>query len=295
MPTKNKPLLVLIDGSSYLYRAFHALPPLTSKKGQPTGAVYGVLRMVRKLIDEEQPDRVAVVFDAKGKTFRHEIFKDYKATRPPMPDDLQVQIEPLHELIRSLGIPLISVEGVEADDVIGTLSKHGVKENYRVLISTGDKDMAQLVDDHISLINTMNDARMDRAGVQDKFGVTPEQIIDYLALMGDKSDNIPGVPSVGPKTASKWLQQYETLQNVIDHAEDIKGKVGEKLRAAIDQLPLSCDLATIKCDLDLDFGVDDLTMAQWRPTPESGGGWTSWTSRHLHHLDKRRNTYRTTS
>ena len=262
MPTKNKPLLVLIDGSSYLYRAFHALPPLISKKGQPTGAVYGVLRMVRKLIDEEQPDRVAVVFDAKGKTFRHEIFKDYKATRPPMPDDLQVQIEPLHELIRSLGIPLISVEGVEADDVIGTLSKHGVKENYRVLISTGDKDMAQLVDDHISLINTMNDARMDRAGVQDKFGVTPEQIIDYLALMGDKSDNIPGVPSVGPKTASKWLQQYETLQNVIDHAEDIKGKVGEKLRAAIDQLPLSCDLATIKCDLDLDFGVDDLTIAQ---------------------------------
>jgi DNA polymerase-1 len=262
MPTKNKPLLVLIDGSSYLYRAFHALPPLTSKKGQPTGAVYGVLRMVRKLIDEEQPDRVAVVFDAKGKTFRHEIFKDYKATRPPMPDDLQMQIEPLHELIRSLGIPLISVEGVEADDVIGTLSKHGVKENYRVLISTGDKDMAQLVDDHISLINTMNDARMDRAGVQDKFGVTPEQIIDYLALMGDKSDNIPGVPSVGPKTASKWLQQYETLQNVIDHAEDIKGKVGEKLRAAIDQLPLSYDLATIKCDLDLDFGVDDLTMAQ---------------------------------
>jgi DNA polymerase-1 len=262
MPTKNKPLLVLIDGSSYLYRAFHALPPLISKKGQPTGAVYGVLRMVRKLIDEEQPDRVAVVFDAKGKTFRHEIFKDYKATRPPMPDDLQVQIEPLHELIRSMGIPLISVEGVEADDVIGTLSKHGVKENYRVLISTGDKDMAQLVDDHISLINTMNDARMDRAGVQDKFGVTPEQIIDYLALMGDKSDNIPGVPSVGPKTASKWLQQYETLQNVIDHAEDIKGKVGEKLRAAIDQLPLSCDLATIKCDLDLDFGVDDLTMAQ---------------------------------
>ena len=262
MPTKNKPLLVLIDGSSYLYRAFHALPPLTSKKGQPTGAVYGVLRMVRKLIDEEQPDRVAVVFDAKGKTFRHEIFKDYKATRPPMPDDLQVQIEPLHELIRSLGIPLISVEGVEADDVIGTLSKHGVKENYRVLISTGDKDMAQLVDDHISLINTMNDARMDRAGVQDKFGVTPEQIIDYLALMGDKSDNIPGVPSVGPKTASKWLQQYETLQNVIDHAEDIKGKVGEKLRAAIDQLPLSYDLATIKCDLDLDFGVDDLTIAQ---------------------------------
>ena len=262
MSTKYKPLLVLIDGSSYLYRAFHALPPLTSKTGQPTGAVYGVLRMVRKLIDEEQPDRVAVVFDAKGKTFRHELFKDYKATRPPMPDDLRVQIEPLHELIKSLGIPLVSVAGVEADDVIGTLSKHGVKEDYRVLISTGDKDMAQLVDDQISLINTMNDARMDRGGVQDKFGVSPEQIIDYLALMGDKSDNIPGVPSVGPKTATKWLQEYETLQNIIDHADDIKGKVGEKLRAAIDQLPLSHELATIKCDLDLDFGIDDLTVAE---------------------------------
>ena len=262
MPTKNKPLLVLIDGSSYLYRAFHALPPLTSKKGQPTGAVYGVLRMVRKLIEEEQPDKVAVVFDAKGKTFRHEIFKDYKANRPPMPDDLQVQIEPLHELIKGLGIPLISVAGVEADDVIGTLSKSGVKENYRVLISTGDKDMAQLVNDHISLINTMNDSRMDREGVQEKFGVAPEQIIDYLALMGDKSDNIPGVPSVGPKTATKWLQQHGTLQNVIDHAEDVKGKVGEKLRAAIDQLPLSYDLATIKCDVDLDFGVDQLTLSK---------------------------------
>ena len=262
MSTKYKPLLVLIDGSSYLYRAFHALPPLTSKTGQPTGAVYGVLRMVRKLIDEEQPDRVAVVFDAKGKTFRHELFKDYKATRPPMPDDLRVQIEPLHELIKSLGIPLVSVAGVEADDVIGTLSKHGVKEDYRVLISTGDKDMAQLVDDQISLINTMNDARMDRGGVQDKFGVSPEQIIDYLALMGDKSDNIPGVPSVGPKTATKWLQEYETLQNIIDHADDIKGKVGEKLRATIDQLPLSHELATIKCDLDLDFGIDDLTVAE---------------------------------
>ena len=260
MPKKNKPLLVLIDGSSYLYRAFHALPPLTNQQGRPTGAVYGVLRMVRKLIDEEQPDKVAVVFDAKGKTFRHEMYKEYKANRPPMPDDLRVQIEPLHELIESLGIPLISVQGVEADDVIGTLSKTGAKENYRVLISTGDKDMAQLVNDEITLINTMNNARMDCAGVEEKFGVTPEQVIDYLALMGDKSDNIPGVPSVGPKTATKWLQQYNTMQGVVDNAEEIKGKIGEKLRAAIDQLPLSYDLATIKCDVELDFSIDDLNV-----------------------------------
>ncbi|MEM8844488.1 MAG: DNA polymerase I [Pseudomonadota bacterium] len=261
MAQKNKPLLVLIDGSSYLYRAFHALPPLTNQQGQPTGAVYGVLRMVRKLIDEEQPDKVAVVFDAKGKTFRHDMYKEYKANRPPMPDDLRVQIEPLHELIKSIGIPLISIQGVEADDVIGTLSITGAKENYRVLISTGDKDMAQLVNDEITLINTMNDARMDTAGVEEKFGVTPEQIIDYLALMGDKSDNIPGVPSVGPKTATKWLQQYKSLQGVVDNAEEIKGKIGEKLRAAIDQLPLSYDLATIKCDVNLDFGIDDLNMS----------------------------------
>ena len=259
---KNQPLLLLVDGSSYLYRAFHALPPLTNKEGVPTGAVYGVVRMLRKLIEEEGPKRVAVIFDAKGKTFRHNIYKDYKANRPPMPDDLRVQIEPLHQLIEALGIPLLSVPEVEADDVIGTLANSAVDENYRVLISTGDKDMAQLVNQHVTLINTMNDVRMDMNGVVEKFGVTAEQIIDYLALMGDKVDNIPGVPGVGPKTAVKWLQQYGTMQSVIDNAEDVKGKIGEKLRAAISKLPLSYELATIKCDVELDFVIDDLQLTK---------------------------------
>jgi len=195
------PLLLLVDGSSYLYRAFHALPPLMNKQGNPTGAVYGVLRMVRKLIEEEKPDRVAVIFDAKGKTFRHDLYKEYKANRPPMPDDLSVQIEPLHELIKAIGLPLISIADVEADDVIGTMAHSDFAEKYDVLISTGDKDMAQLVTDKVMLINTMNNVRMGVDGVSEKFGVTPEQIIDYLALMGDKVDNIPGVPGVGPKTA----------------------------------------------------------------------------------------------
>ncbi len=257
---KKDPLLLLVDGSSYLYRAFHGLPPLTNKKGIPTGATYGVLRMVRKLIEEEQPDRVAVIFDAKGKTFRHKLYKDYKANRPPMPDDLQVQIEPLHELITALGIPLLSVAEVEADDVIGTLAKLGAAAKHHVLISTGDKDMAQLVNENVTLINTMNDVRMGVDDVQEKFGVTPNQIIDYLALMGDKVDNIPGVPSVGPKTAVKWLQQFETMQGVINHADEVKGKVGEKLRAAVDQLPMSYELATIKCDVELDVAIDELQL-----------------------------------
>ncbi len=259
---KKDPLLLLVDGSSYLYRAFHGLPPLTNHEGTPTGAVYGVVRMVRKLIEEEQPQNVAVIFDAKGKTFRHKMYKDYKANRPPMPDDLQVQIAPLHQLIEALGIPLLSVPDVEADDVIGTLAKVASAENYRVLISTGDKDMAQLVDERISLINTMNDVRMDEAGVIEKFGVNPAQIIDYLALMGDKVDNIPGVPGVGPKTAVKWLQQFETMQGVIDHADEVKGKIGEKLRAAVGQLPLSYELATIKNDVALDLSVNDLQLAE---------------------------------
>lgn len=254
------PLLVLVDGSSYLYRAFHGLPPLTNRKGVPTGAVYGVVRMVRKLIEEEQPDKVAVIFDAKGKTFRHQLYKDYKANRPPMPDDLQVQVEPLHELIRALGIPLLSIADVEADDVIGTLAQSGVVMNHRVLISTGDKDMAQLVNEHVTLINTMSNLRMGVEGVQEKFGVTPNQIIDYLALMGDKVDNIPGVPGAGPKTAVKWLQQFGTMQGVIDHAEEVKGKVGEKLRAALNDLPMSYELATIKCDVALDFAANELQI-----------------------------------
>lgn len=254
------PLLLLVDGSSYLYRAFHALPPLMNKQGNPTGAVYGVLRMVRKLIEEEKPDRVAVIFDAKGKTFRHDLYKEYKANRPPMPDDLSVQIEPLHELIKAIGLPLISIADVEADDVIGTMAHSDFAEKYDVLISTGDKDMAQLVTDKVMLINTMNNVRMGVDGVSEKFGVTPEQIIDYLALMGDKVDNIPGVPGVGPKTAVKWLQQFETMQGVIDHADEVKGKVGEKLRAAIDQLPMSYQLATIKCNVELDVAIDDLQI-----------------------------------
>ena len=262
MPMSEKPLLVLIDGSSYLYRAFHALPPLTNQSGQPTGATFGVLRMVRKLIDEEQPTRVAVIFDAKGKTFRHDIYSEYKAHRPPMPDDLRCQIEPLHACIKALGIPLISIAGVEADDVIGTLAKYAVTQDYKVLISTGDKDMAQLVDDDISLINTMNESRMNAQGVQEKFGVEPSQIIDYLALMGDKSDNIPGVPGVGPKTAVKWLNQYHTMQGVIEHAAEVKGKIGDKLRAAIDDLPMSYELATIKEDCALDVQLEDLYVAE---------------------------------
>lgn len=262
MPMSEKPLLVLIDGSSYLYRAFHALPPLTNQSGQPTGATFGVLRMVRKLIDEEQPTRVAVIFDAKGKTFRHDIYSEYKAHRPPMPDDLRCQIEPLHACIKALGIPLISIAGVEADDVIGTLAKYAVTQDYKVLISTGDKDMAQLVDDDISLINTINESRMNAQGVQEKFGVEPSQIIDYLALMGDKSDNIPGVPGVGPKTAVKWLNQYHTMQGVIEHAAEVKGKIGDKLRAAIDDLPMSYELATIKEDCALDVQLEDLYVAE---------------------------------
>ena len=258
MPSKNKPLLVLVDGSSYLYRAFHALPPLTNHNGQPTGAVYGVVRMIRALLEEYKPERVAVIFDAKGKTFRHKMYSDYKANRPPMPEDLQVQIKPLHELIEALGIPLLSEAGVEADDVIGTLANNAIEQNHRVLISTGDKDMAQLVNKDIELINTMNNALMDINGVKEKFGVAPEQIIDYLALMGDKSDNIPGVPGVGPKTATKWLRQFNNLQGVMKNAEEIKGKIGEKLRKALEHLPLSYELATIKCDVKLSFNLQDL-------------------------------------
>ena len=274
------PLLLLVDGSSYLYRAFHALPPLTNKQGTPTGAVYGVLRMVRKLIEEEQPDRVAVIFDAKGKTFRHELYQDYKANRPPMPDDLQVQIEPLHALIKALGIPLLAIADVEADDVIGTMAHSDFAEKYDVLISTGDKDMAQLVTDKVTLINTMNDLRMDVDGVNEKFGISPDQIIDYLALVGDKVDNIPGVPGVGPKTAVKWLQQFGNMLGVIENADEVKGKIGEKLRAALDQLPLSYELATIKCDVELTVAIDDLQLGT-KDTPTLAKlyeqlGFNSW-------------------
>ncbi|MFV2005406.1 MAG: DNA polymerase I [Gammaproteobacteria bacterium] len=259
MPDK-KPPLILVDGSSYLFRAFHALPPLTNSKGQPTGAVYGVINMLNKLVDEYKPEHIAVVFDARGKTFRNDLYEEYKAHRPPMPDELRSQIEPLHELVEALGFPIIVVPGVEADDVIGTYAKHATEQNIDTLISTGDKDLAQLVNPHVTLINTMNNLLLDEAGVVEKFGVPPDTIIDYLALMGDTSDNIPGIPKVGPKTAAKWLTQYDSLDNLIAHADEIKGKVGDSLRENLGLLPLSRELTTIKCDVDLEQDISDLSL-----------------------------------
>ena len=245
---ENKKPLILVDGSSYLFRAFHALPPLVNSHGEPTGAMHGVLNMLDRLRRDYEPEHMAVIFDAKGKTFRNDMYPEYKANRPPMPDDLRVQIEPLLEIIKAQGYPLIVETGVEADDVIGTLCTH-YKGN--VIVSTGDKDMAQLVNERVSLINTMSNEFLDIEGVKNKFGVPPERIKDYLTLMGDKVDNIPGVNKVGPKTAVKWLAQYDTLQNVMDHADEFKGKVGEYLREALEWLPLSYQLVTIKCDLDV--------------------------------------------
>lgn len=257
---KKKPPFILVDGSSYLFRAFHALPPLTNSKGQPTGAVYGVINMLNKLLTEYKPRQIAVVFDAKGKTFRNDLYKEYKANRPPMPDELRDQIAPLYELVEALGFPMIITPGVEADDVIGSYAKVATEQKVNTLISTGDKDLAQLVNPHVTLINTMNNVIMDAAGVMDKFDVPPAAIIDYLALMGDTSDNIPGVPKVGPKTAAKWLKQYETLDNLVAHADEIKGKVGESLRDNLQQLPLSRELTTIKCDVELEHAIADLSM-----------------------------------
>ncbi len=253
-----KPSLLLVDGSSYLYRAFHALPPLNNSQGEPTGAVYGVLNMLRKLSADTQPKYIALVFDAKGKTFRDELFERYKAQRPPMPDDLVRQIEPLYAIIQAMGLPLISLSGVEADDVIGTLAIQAAAQGMDTLISTGDKDFAQLVNGHITLINTMTNTVLDRQGVMEKFGITPEQIIAYLTLAGDAADNVPGVPKVGPVTAVKWLNQYGTLANIVAHAQEIPGKVGENLRAAIPLLPLYQQVLTIKCDVALPCTLLDL-------------------------------------
>ncbi len=254
--------LVLIDGSSYLYRAFHALPPLSNSQGEPTGALHGVLTMILKLVRDEQPAHVAVVFDAPGKTFRDELYAEYKATRPPMPDDLRAQVQPILDAVEAMGLPLLRVAGVEADDVIGTLCAQAERQGLEVLVSTGDKDLAQLVTDKVTLINTMNDTRMDRDAVKAKFDVYPEQIIDYLALVGDSSDNIPGVPKVGPKTASKWLNLYDSADGIVENGEDIKGKVGESLRDNVESLRLSRELATIRKDVDLDVGIDDLTTSE---------------------------------
>lgn len=272
--------LLLVDGSSYLFRAYHGLPQLTSPSGHPTGAIYGVLNMLRKLLKDEQPDRVAVVFDAKGKTFRNDIYPEYKANRPPMPDDLRVQIEPLHQIIEAQGLPLIVIEGVEADDVIGTMSQQASEQGYQVLISTGDKDMAQLVNANVSLINTMNNHFMDEASVVEKFQVKADQIIDYLALMGDSSDNIPGVPKVGPKTAAKWLGEFGSLQGVMEHAADFKGKIGEYLRESLEFLPMSYELATIKLDCDTGISIDQLEQRQGDPATLAAFyrefGFTRW-------------------
>ncbi|HET7676040.1 MAG TPA: 5'-3' exonuclease H3TH domain-containing protein, partial [Gammaproteobacteria bacterium] len=213
--------LILVDGSSYLYRAFYALPPLANAAGEPTGAVYGVVNMVNKLVTDYKPDYVAVVFDARGKTFRDDLFAEYKANRPSMPDDLSAQVEPLHAIIRARGLPLLQVPGVEADDVIGTLARQAAAAGMKVVISTGDKDMAQLVDGRVTLINTMSNTVLDAEGVRDKFGVGPEGIVDYLALIGDTSDNIPGIPKVGPKTAAKWFEQYGSLAEIVAHANEI--------------------------------------------------------------------------
>ncbi|TRW93299.1 DNA polymerase I [Candidatus Methylobacter oryzae] len=250
--------LILVDGSSFLFRAYHAIPPLTNANGEPTNAIYGVSNMLRKLIADYHADHISVIFDAPGKTFRNDLYDQYKAHRPPMPDDLRIQIAPLHELIRAMGLPLIIESGVEADDVLGVLAQQAERQGYDVIISTGDKDMAQLVTEHIILENTMSNTRMDIQGVIDKFGVKPEQIVDYLALIGDTVDNIPGVPKVGPKTAAKWLEQYQTLENLMEHADEIGGKIGAYLRSSLDYLPLSKQLTTINCDLDLPYGIEDL-------------------------------------
>ncbi|MDJ0812696.1 MAG: DNA polymerase I [Woeseiaceae bacterium] len=250
--------LVLIDGSSYLYRAYHALPNLTNSAGEPTGALHGVVTMINKLVREQAGAHVAVVFDAPGKTFRDEIFAEYKANRPPMPDDLRSQVQPILDAVRFMGLPLLQVDGVEADDVIGTLCRQAADSGQTVLVSTGDKDLAQLVTDSVTLVNTMNDSVLDRDAVKAKFDVWPEQIVDYLALVGDSSDNIPGVPKVGAKTAAKWLNAYDSADGIVASAEDIKGKVGESLRDNIDQLRLSQDLATIRVDLDLPVAIADL-------------------------------------
>ena len=257
--------LILVDGSSYLFRAFHALPPLVNSKQQPTGAVKGVINMIRSLIKGHPDSNVAIVFDAKGKTFRSDLYSEYKATRPPMPDELRSQIEPIHQIVQAMGLPMLVIPGVEADDVIGTLAKQATALGIKTLISTGDKDLAQLVDEHVTLMNTMNNERLDVAGVEAKFGIAPNQIIDFLALTGDKADNIPGVPGVGPKTAVKWLLEHQSMDGVIQNADAIGGKIGERLRENIDLLRLSYELATIKLDCELDLTIDELV-----PSAEDG-------------------------
>jgi DNA polymerase-1 len=253
--------LVLIDGSSYLFRAFHALPPLSNRSGEPTGALFGVVNMLRATL-KQRPARVAFVLDASGKTFRHDLYAEYKANRAPTPPELKAQVEPMMAIVQALGIPLLRIDGVEADDVIGTLACRGAESGYAVTISTGDKDFAQLVEPRIKLVNTMTGSVLDEAAVRDKFGVPPERIVDLLALMGDSIDNIPGVEKCGPKTAAKWLAEYGTLEQVIAHAAQVGGKIGDNLRAALPLLPMSKQLATIRRDLELPLGVDELALRE---------------------------------
>jgi DNA polymerase-1 len=253
--------LLLVDGSSYLYRAFHALPDLRNAAGEPTGAIYGVLNMLRKLLADYKADYAACVFDARGKTFRDDLYDKYKANRPPMPDDLGSQVGPLLEAIRAWGWPLLQIEGVEADDVIGTLAREADRRGLRCVISTGDKDLAQLVTDHVTLVNTMSNERLDPEGVKAKFGVPPERILDYMTLVGDSVDNVPGVEKVGPKTAAKWMSQYGSLDEVMRHAPEINGAVGENLRKALAWLPKGKQLLAVKCDVELPFDLEELKLA----------------------------------
>ncbi len=252
--------LLLVDGSSYLYRAFHALPDLRNAAGEPTGAIYGVLNMLRRLLADYKADYLACVFDARGRTFRDEMYAQYKANRAPMPDDLGAQVGPLLDAIRASGWPLLQIEGVEADDVIGTLAREAEKRGLRCVISTGDKDLAQLVSDRVTLVNTMSNERLDPEGVKTKFGVPPGRMLDYLTLIGDAVDNVPGVDKVGPKTAAKWLEQYGSLEEVVRHADEIAGAVGENLRKALDWLPKAQALLAVKCDLELPVRLEELKL-----------------------------------
>ena len=258
MTVKVSTPVVLVDGSSYLFRAYHAMPPLNNSKGMPTGAIKGVVNMMRSLAKDYANANIVVVFDAKGPTFRNEMYAEYKAHRPPMPDDMRPQIEPIHQIIRAMGLPLLMVSGVEADDVIGTLAAQATAQGIDTLISTGDKDMAQLVSPHVGLVNTMTNTYLNEEGVVAKFGVRPDQIIDYLAIVGDTADNIPGVPGAGPKTAVKWLATYDTLEQLMQNADEIGGKIGEKLRNALEFLPLSQALTTIKLDVELEHTLEQL-------------------------------------
>ncbi len=256
--------LILVDGSYYMFRAYHVrqLQQLNNAKGEPTGAIFGVINMLKKLIEEYQPDYFAIMFDARGKNFRHQLYPEYKANRPPMPEDLACQIQPIHNIIDASGIPKLIIDGVEADDVIATLAKQAEAADIKTLISTGDKDLAQLVNDHITILNTMQNVTLDRQGVIDKFGIGPELILDYLTLIGDTADNVPGIPKVGPKTAVKWLTEYGDLDNIVENADSIKGKVGESLRQHIPNLALSKELITLKYDVELEFKPDELLIGE---------------------------------